>query len=415
MEGAGREGCSGRGCALAGLTPVCGGGRGPACGAAPTLPCSPGNPRAKTPSGARTSSVTAGVWPWPGLPSAAGVRGAARLARALSSAWLPGGSRPWAPSREGAGSGGQDDGSEGRSLVSGVSSQSPERYPRPGASFLEVSSHGPGTGGAATPLTWTGGSGGHALFINDVNGCKNVNGATVTRGRGRHPGGSAPCVCLMPQTFGTSEQDERTSLWGLSGLGPQGTVGTVNTKADIVTPGPKAKALLGASGAVACCRVPSTSSHARPRFLSRQCEDQKVEHLYEALKRAGDKMLGSFPLTVPLALHSSISYLGFFVNEGSADVIREFAKAFAMEAAVLAGRWPQPVPHAGRGYRSDPSASGAWTRGGLQGRHTAVPRSATAGQLAGLCLGVHEPPPPGLLRPHFFLFRWPLWPGLSRR
>lgn len=105
-------------------------------------------------------------------------------------------------------------------------------------------------------------------------------------------------------------------------------------------------------------------------------------------------MLGSFPLTVPLALHSSISYLGFFVNEGSADVIREFAKAFAMEAAVLAGRWPQPVPHAGRGYRSDPSASGAWTRGGLQGRHTAVPRSATAGQLAGLCLGVHEPPPP---------------------
>ncbi|XP_036075405.1 ubiquitin-associated and SH3 domain-containing protein A isoform X2 [Rousettus aegyptiacus] len=66
------------------------------------------------------------------------------------------------------------------------------------------------------------------------------------------------------------------------------------------------------------------------------CEDQKVEHLYEALKRAGDKMLGSFPLTVPLALHSSISYLGFFVNEGSADVIREFAKAFAMEAAVLA-------------------------------------------------------------------------------
>lgn len=260
MEGAGREGCSGRGFALAGLTPVCVGGRGPACGAVPTLPCSPGNPRAKTPSGARTSSVTAGVWPWPGLPSAAGVRGAARLARALSSAWLPGGSRPWAPSREGAGSGGQDDGSEGRSLVSGVSSQSPERYPRPGASVLEVSSQGPSTGGAATPLTWTGGSGGHALFINDVNGCKTINGATVTRGRGRHPGGSAPCVCLMPQTFGTSEQDERTSLWGLSGLGPQGTVGTVNTKADIVTPGPKAKALLGASGAVACCRVPTPAA-----------------------------------------------------------------------------------------------------------------------------------------------------------
>ncbi|XP_023393963.1 ubiquitin-associated and SH3 domain-containing protein A [Pteropus vampyrus] len=66
------------------------------------------------------------------------------------------------------------------------------------------------------------------------------------------------------------------------------------------------------------------------------CEDQKVECLYEALKRAGDRVLGSFPLTVPLALHSSISYLGFFVSDSPADVIREFAMTFATEAAVLA-------------------------------------------------------------------------------
>ncbi|XP_037000487.2 ubiquitin-associated and SH3 domain-containing protein A isoform X1 [Artibeus jamaicensis] len=66
------------------------------------------------------------------------------------------------------------------------------------------------------------------------------------------------------------------------------------------------------------------------------CEDQKVEYLYEALKRAGDRMLGSFPSVVPLVLHSSISYLGFFVSEGPADVIREFATIFATEAAVLA-------------------------------------------------------------------------------
>uniref|UniRef100_H0VNQ5 Ubiquitin-associated and SH3 domain-containing protein A n=1 Tax=Cavia porcellus TaxID=10141 RepID=H0VNQ5_CAVPO len=66
------------------------------------------------------------------------------------------------------------------------------------------------------------------------------------------------------------------------------------------------------------------------------CEDQKVESLYEALKRAGDQVLASFPATVPLVLHSSVSYLGFFISDGPADVIREFATAFATEAAVLA-------------------------------------------------------------------------------
>ncbi|KAL0615529.1 Ubiquitin-associated and SH3 domain-containing protein A, partial [Plecturocebus cupreus] len=66
------------------------------------------------------------------------------------------------------------------------------------------------------------------------------------------------------------------------------------------------------------------------------CEDQKVECLYEALKRAGDRLLGSFPTAVPLALHSSISYLGFFVNGSPADIIREFAMTFATEASLLA-------------------------------------------------------------------------------
>ncbi|XP_058152268.1 ubiquitin-associated and SH3 domain-containing protein A [Dasypus novemcinctus] len=66
------------------------------------------------------------------------------------------------------------------------------------------------------------------------------------------------------------------------------------------------------------------------------CEDQKVECLYEALKRAGDKVLSSFPSAVPLVLHSSISYLGFFINDSPADAIREFAVTFATEASVLA-------------------------------------------------------------------------------
>lgn len=60
--------------------------------------------------------------------------------------------------------------------------------------------------------------------------------------------------------------------------------------------------------------------------------------MYEALKRAGDRTLSSFPALVPLVLHSSVSYLGFFINDSPADVIREFAMAFATEASVLAGR-----------------------------------------------------------------------------
>ncbi|XP_064135565.1 ubiquitin-associated and SH3 domain-containing protein A isoform X5 [Loxodonta africana] len=66
------------------------------------------------------------------------------------------------------------------------------------------------------------------------------------------------------------------------------------------------------------------------------CEDHKVECLYEALKRAGDQILGSFPSVVPLVLHSSVSYLGFFVNDSPADIIREFAMMFAKEASILA-------------------------------------------------------------------------------
>ncbi|KAK2506760.1 hypothetical protein MC885_015046 [Smutsia gigantea] len=66
------------------------------------------------------------------------------------------------------------------------------------------------------------------------------------------------------------------------------------------------------------------------------CEDHKVDCLYEALKRAGDRVLGSFPSAVPLVLHSSVSYLGFFVNDSPADVIREFAVTFATEASILA-------------------------------------------------------------------------------
>ncbi|XP_014642355.1 PREDICTED: ubiquitin-associated and SH3 domain-containing protein A [Ceratotherium simum simum] len=89
------------------------------------------------------------------------------------------------------------------------------------------------------------------------------------------------------------------------------------------------------------------------------CEDQKVECLYEALKRAGDRMLGSFPSVVPLVLHSSVSYLGFFLDNGPADVIREFAATFATEASVLAGRQPAGCTCRARLMERDRFVSGA--------------------------------------------------------
>ncbi|XP_078416615.1 ubiquitin-associated and SH3 domain-containing protein A-like [Cetorhinus maximus] len=66
------------------------------------------------------------------------------------------------------------------------------------------------------------------------------------------------------------------------------------------------------------------------------CEDSKVESLYEALKKAGDKFVGRFPSCLTLSLHTSPSYVGYFFDETSADTIKQFALAFAAEATTLA-------------------------------------------------------------------------------
>ncbi|XP_030433031.1 ubiquitin-associated and SH3 domain-containing protein A [Gopherus evgoodei] len=66
------------------------------------------------------------------------------------------------------------------------------------------------------------------------------------------------------------------------------------------------------------------------------CEDRKVEFLHEALKKVGDRFLNVFPPAISLSLHSSVSYLGFFINDAHANVIKEFAVAFATEASILA-------------------------------------------------------------------------------
>nr|XP_060626263.1 ubiquitin-associated and SH3 domain-containing protein A [Anolis sagrei ordinatus] len=66
------------------------------------------------------------------------------------------------------------------------------------------------------------------------------------------------------------------------------------------------------------------------------CEDQKLENLYEALKRAGDRFSICFPTIISLSLHSSSSYIGFFLSDGPANILKSFAAAFATEAMAFA-------------------------------------------------------------------------------
>ncbi|XP_038657220.1 ubiquitin-associated and SH3 domain-containing protein A-like [Scyliorhinus canicula] len=66
------------------------------------------------------------------------------------------------------------------------------------------------------------------------------------------------------------------------------------------------------------------------------CEDSKVESLYGALKEAGDKFVDRFPTCLSLSLHTSPTYIGYFFDETSSDIIRQFALAFAAEATALA-------------------------------------------------------------------------------
>ncbi|XP_064008239.1 ubiquitin-associated and SH3 domain-containing protein A [Pogoniulus pusillus] len=66
------------------------------------------------------------------------------------------------------------------------------------------------------------------------------------------------------------------------------------------------------------------------------CEDQKVEILYDTLKRVSDSFSQCFPPSISLALHSSTSYLGFFVDDSHANILKEFAMAFSSEASTLA-------------------------------------------------------------------------------
>ncbi|XP_043974433.1 ubiquitin associated and SH3 domain containing Bb isoform X1 [Gambusia affinis] len=62
------------------------------------------------------------------------------------------------------------------------------------------------------------------------------------------------------------------------------------------------------------------------------CADSKVEALCEALQTTVQQWRGRFPRPLPLELYTSSNFIGLFVEEQVADVLRQFAADFATEA-----------------------------------------------------------------------------------
>uniref|UniRef100_A0A8C8GQ68 SH3 domain-containing protein n=1 Tax=Oncorhynchus tshawytscha TaxID=74940 RepID=A0A8C8GQ68_ONCTS len=68
------------------------------------------------------------------------------------------------------------------------------------------------------------------------------------------------------------------------------------------------------------------------------CADNKVDALLEALQATVDQWRGRFPSPLPLELYTSFNFIGLFVEEQIAEVLKQFAADFASEAARKAGR-----------------------------------------------------------------------------
>uniref|UniRef100_A0A8C7TRZ3 Ubiquitin associated and SH3 domain containing Bb n=1 Tax=Oncorhynchus mykiss TaxID=8022 RepID=A0A8C7TRZ3_ONCMY len=67
------------------------------------------------------------------------------------------------------------------------------------------------------------------------------------------------------------------------------------------------------------------------------CADNKVDALLEALQATVDQWRGRFPSPLPLELYTSFNFIGLFVEEQIAEVLKQFAADFASEAARKAG------------------------------------------------------------------------------
>ncbi|CAI5795263.1 ubiquitin-associated and SH3 domain-containing protein B [Podarcis muralis] len=72
------------------------------------------------------------------------------------------------------------------------------------------------------------------------------------------------------------------------------------------------------------------------------CEDSKVEALCEALHATVTRWRCKFPVPLPLELYTSSNFIGLFVKEDSAEVLKKFAADFAMEATSKADVHVEP-------------------------------------------------------------------------
>lgn len=72
-------------------------------------------------------------------------------------------------------------------------------------------------------------------------------------------------------------------------------------------------------------------------FLGPQCADAKVEALSDVLQATVAKWKTRIPIPLPLELYTSSTFIGLFVEEQVAEVLKNFAADFASEAATKAG------------------------------------------------------------------------------
>ncbi|PWA22920.1 hypothetical protein CCH79_00001989 [Gambusia affinis] len=72
------------------------------------------------------------------------------------------------------------------------------------------------------------------------------------------------------------------------------------------------------------------------------CADEKVEALTDALQTTVAKWKGRIPMPLPLELYISSSFIGLFVEEQMAEVLKSFAADFATEATSKADVHVEP-------------------------------------------------------------------------
>lgn len=73
-----------------------------------------------------------------------------------------------------------------------------------------------------------------------------------------------------------------------------------------------------------------------------------MEALSDALQTTMAKWKGRIPMPLSLELYTSSTFIGLFVEEQLAEVLKSFAADFATEAAVKAGSSPfgeNPIIH----------------------------------------------------------------------